>query len=42
MCDIDHLTAKLMHLTLHREQTLAGGGEICDYWFVGDQVKDPR
>lgn len=42
MCDIDHLTAKLMHLTLHREQTLAGGGEICDYWFVGDQVKNPR
>ena len=42
MCDIDHLTAKLMHLTLHREQTLAGGGEICDYWFFGDRVKNPR
>lgn len=42
MCDIDHLTARLMHITLHREQTLASGGQICDYWFVGDQVKDPR
>ncbi len=42
MCEIDHLTGKLMHVKLHREQTLAGGGDICDYWFVGDQVKDPR
>ncbi len=42
MCDIDHLTAKLMHLTLHREQTLAGGGEMCDYWFTGDQMKNPE
>lgn len=41
MCDVDHLTARLMHATLHREQTLATGGEICDYWFVGDQVRDP-
>lgn len=37
MCDIDFLSAKLMHLTLHREQTLAGGGDKCDYWFVGDK-----
>lgn len=42
MCEIDHLTAKLMHITLHREQTLAGGGQICDYWFVGDRVKNPQ
>lgn len=42
MCDIDHLTAKLMHLKLNREQTLAGGGSMCDYWFVGDKVKNPQ
>lgn len=42
MCDIDHLTAKLMHLKLHREQTLASGGSVCDYWFVGDKMKHPR
>ena len=42
MCDIDHLTARLMHFKLHREQTLAGGGSVCDYWFVGDKVKNPR
>lgn len=39
MCEMDHLTAKLMHITLHREQTLASGGEMCDYWFVGDKMK---
>ncbi len=42
MCDIDFLTAKLMHANLHREHTLASGGEVCDYWFVGDKVKNPK
>lgn len=42
MCDIDHVTAKLMHLTLHREHTLADGSDLCDYWFVGDKMKDPK
>lgn len=42
MCDVDHITAKLMHAVLHREHTLATGGAVCDYWFVGDKIKDPR
>ena len=42
MCEMDHLTAGLMHAKLHRENTLAGGGEMCDYWFVGDKMKEPR
>jgi hypothetical protein len=42
MCEMDHMTAGLMHAKLHRENTLAGGGEMCDYWFVGDKMKDPR
>ena len=42
MCDIDFLTAGLMHAKLHRESTLAGGGKICDYWYVGDKVKNPK
>ena len=42
MCEMDFLTAGLMHAKLHRENTLAGGGKICDYWFYGDQMKDPR
>lgn len=37
MCEIDLLTAGLMHAKLIREQTLASGGDICDYWFVGDK-----
>lgn len=42
MCDIDHKTCALAHGVLHREHTLAAGGEVCDYWMVGDRVKDPR
>ena len=42
MCDTDFLTAGLMHAKLHRENTLAGGGKICDYWYVGDKVKNPK
>lgn len=42
MCDIDHKTAALMHAKLNRENTLAGGGAVCDYWFVGDKMKDPK
>lgn len=42
MCDIDHKTAALMHAKLHREHTLAGGGEVCDYWYVGDKAVNPK
>ena len=42
MCNIDFLTAGLMHAKLHRENTLAGGGRICDYWYVGDKVNNPK
>lgn len=42
MCDIDYKTAALMHAKLHRDHTLAGGGEVCDYWFVGDKVENPK
>ncbi len=40
MCNIDHLTAGLMHAVLYRKYTLATGGAICDYWFVGDRQID--
>lgn len=42
LCDLDYCTAKTHHAVLLRDQTLAEGGEKCDYWFVGDQVKDPQ
>lgn len=37
MCKIDLLSAELMHAKLIRKQTLASGGDCCDYWFVGDK-----
>lgn len=40
-CEIDHLITELSHGVLIREQTLATGGDMCDYWIVGDRVKDP-
>ncbi|HBI85468.1 MAG TPA: hypothetical protein DDX71_04160 [Ruminococcus sp.] len=42
MCDMDFLTAGLMHATLRREHTLAGGGKICDYWYYGDRTQHPE
>lgn len=39
MCDIDFKTASLMHANLHRQSTLAKGGDICDYWFIGDRIE---
>ena len=42
MCDIDYLSAKLMHFNLNRKYTLASGGEVCDYWFIGDKMKNPQ
>ena len=41
-CDIDHIAVERNKGVLHREQTLATGGAICDYWFVGNQTKNPR
>ena len=37
MCEIDLLSAELMHAKLIRKQALASGGDCCDYWFVGDK-----
>ena len=37
LCETDLLTAELMHAKLIREYTLASGGDMCDYWFVGDK-----
>ena len=42
ICDLDYLTSEARHAVLHREQTLATGGEMCDYWFVGDKIENPR
>ena len=40
-CDVDHIVFEKRKAVLHRKQTLASGGEICDYWIVGDKTKNP-
>ncbi len=41
-CEIDYLLTEASHGVLHRDYTLATGGEICDYWIVPDQIKNPQ
>lgn len=41
LCSTDEDMFKHQHGVLHREHTIANGGEICDYWVVGDQVENP-
>ena len=42
LCNIDFTTMAMMHSVLHRQHTVAEGAGICDYWTVGDKIKDPR
>lgn len=37
LCDLDHVMVGLQHGVLHREKTLAAGGEYCDYYITGNQ-----
>ena len=41
-CDLDHLTIKTRKAKLLRDKTLANGDDMCDFWIVGDKVKDPK
>ena len=42
LCSTDHLMFEMQHGVLHRQHTIANGDPVCDYWVVGDQVKDPK
>ena len=42
LCATDEVMFKYQHGVLHRQHTLARGEAVCDYWVVGDQVKDPQ
>ena len=42
LCATDEVMFRLQHGKLYRDHTIAGGDEICDYWIVGDKVKNPR
>ena len=41
-CDIDYITTEYSHGVLYRDDTLASGGDICDYWIVPDKVENPE
>lgn len=36
-CELDEVMIGLQHGVLHRRQTIASGGECCDYWITGDR-----
>lgn len=42
LCDIDHMSAELLHARLERHQTLATGGRVCDYWIYSEDLQDPQ
>ena len=42
LCETDKVMFAYQHGTLHREHTIAGGADICDYWVVGDKTETPR
>ena len=37
LCELDNVMIALQHGVLHREQTIAGGGDYCDYYITGDR-----
>lgn len=42
LCQIDYITISKMHAVLYREHTIAQGGDMCDYWIVGDEICNPE
>lgn len=42
LCNIDFTTMGMMHSVLYRQHTVAAGDGICDYWTVGDKIKNPE
>ncbi len=37
LCELDHVMVSLQHGVLHRSQTIASGGDYCDYYITGDK-----
>lgn len=37
-CELDEVMITLQHGVLHRQQTIAGGGDYCDYFITGDKA----
>lgn len=42
LCATDEVMFALQHGALYREHTIARGEGLCDYWVVGDKVKNPK
>ena len=42
LCATDEVMFRLQHGKLCREHTIANGDGVCDYWIVGDKVKEPK
>lgn len=42
LCATDEVMFRYQHGKLYRDHTLAKGEDVCDYWVVGDKVKNPR
>jgi len=42
LCATDEVMFRLQHGRLYREYTIARGEGQCDYWIVGDRVRDPK
>ena len=38
-CELDEVMIALQHGVLHRTQTIAGGGDCCDYFITGDKAQ---
>ena len=36
-CELDEVMIALQHRRLHRTQTIAGGGDCCDYFITGNR-----
>lgn len=37
LCELDQVMISLQHGVLHREQTIAGGGDYCNYYITGNR-----
>ena len=42
LCETDRVMFAYQHGKLYREHTIAEGAGVCDYWSVGDRMKNPR
>ena len=42
LCETDRVMFAYQHGKLYREHTIAEGVGVCDYWSVGDRVKNPK